>query len=133
MSEKRNIVAQNDTPLSAKQLRAISAVLTSRTISEGCKKVAITRKQFHYWRKDPEFEKEFNRQRKVLADEAFQVLLLAAGDATNALAGLLASDNENVRRLAANDVLDHLLRMREHEDLERRITALEQAVAGVAK
>lgn len=39
-------------------------------------------KQFHYWRKDSEFGKEFNRQRKVLADEAFRVLLSAAGDAT---------------------------------------------------
>ena len=82
MTEKRNVVDQNDSPLSVKHLREISAVLTSRTISEGCEKVRIMRKQLHYWRKDSEFEKEFNWQRKVFADEAFQVLLSAAGDGT---------------------------------------------------
>ncbi len=43
------------------------------------------------------------------------------------LVKLLGSDDDRLRRLICNDILGHALRVRELEDFERRLAALEKA------
>ena len=44
------------------------------------------------------------------------------------LAGLMSTEDDRLRRLICNDILGHALRVRELEDFERRLVALEETV-----
>ena len=46
-----------------------------------------------------------------------------------ALVGLLPTKNEYLRRNVANDIIEHVLKGRELEDLEKRIARLEDVVS----
>jgi hypothetical protein len=47
--------------------------------------------------------------------------------AVRQLAGLLGSADERLRRQVCKDIIEHALRVRELEDVEQRVTALEKA------
>jgi hypothetical protein len=48
--------------------------------------------------------------------------------AANTLTGLLESESESPRRGASNDLINHFSKFREMEDIESRLTRLEQSL-----
>jgi hypothetical protein len=61
-------------------------------------------------------------------EEALNVMKANMTKAVNALVGLVNTKNEFLRRAVANDILGHVLKGKELEDIEKRIEALERIV-----
>lgn len=127
MTTKSNKKQQNSkkSKLTAKQLKAIPLIVISHTYTEGCKKAKINRTTFYKWLKEPEFKAELDRQRDEIAAEAFGVLSQGLTKAVEALVGMLDNKDDRLKRLAAKDVIDFIIKHKENEDLEKRLTEIE--------
>lgn len=112
--------------LTARQLKAIPHIVSSHTYTEGCKKAKINKTTFYKWLKEPEFKVELDRQRNEIAAEAFGVLSQGLTKAVETLVGLLDNKDDRLKRLAAKDVIDFIIRHKENEDLDERLTEIEK-------
>ena len=104
--------------------------LAASNTEQGCRAAKISKATFYSWLKDPTFKSEFERQRDELAAEAFGVLSQGLTSAVEALVGLVTDEDKRLRRLAAKDVIEHYLKYCEAKELEDRIAAVEQQLAG---
>jgi hypothetical protein len=114
--------------LSGKQLKAIPVILSSRNITEGCKKARISRDIFYDWIKNPIFKDEFERQRQEIIDSALHGLKVSASDAVEVLRALLKADQECVRLKTATAILDHIEKFIELETIQKRLDDIERRV-----
>jgi len=112
--------------LTARQTKAIPFIVISPTYTEGIEKAKVSRKTFYGWLKQPEFKSELNRQRDEVAAEAFGLLSQGLTKAVETLVGLLDHKDDRLKRLTAKDVIDFIIRHKENEDLDKRLTAIEQ-------
>lgn len=115
--------------LTDRQLKAIPVIVASHTYTEGCEKAQVDRTTLYEWLKIPEFKAELDRQRNEITAEAFGVLSQALTKAVETLASLLDNKDDRLKRLAAKDIIDFIIRHKENEDLEKRIAAIEQRLA----
>jgi hypothetical protein len=125
----KNQQIDEKTQLADRQLKAIAVIVASPTYSEGCKKAKINRTTFYEWLKEPEFKAELDRQRDKITAEAFAILTQNITRAVETLTGLLDTQDNRLKRLAAKDVIDFIIRHKENEDLEKRLTVIEQRLA----
>jgi hypothetical protein len=125
----KNQQIDEKTQLTDRQLKAIAVIVASPTYSEGCKKAKINRTTFYEWLKEPEFKAELDRQRDKITAEAFAILTQNITRAVETLTGLLDTQDNRLKRLAAKDVIDFIIRHKENEDLEKRLTVIEQRLA----
>ena len=116
--------------LTDRQLKAIPIIVTSFTYSEACRRANINRTTFYEWLKEPEFKAELDRQRDEIAAEAFGMLSQSLTKAIEALVGLLDNKDDRLKRLAAKDIIDFIVRHKENEDLDKRLTAIEKRILG---
>jgi len=65
----------------------------------------------------------------VLAIEAFGVLSQGLTKAIETLVGLLDNKDNRLKRLTVKDVIDFIIRHKENEDLDKRITEVEKLLA----
>lgn len=128
---KSNKTKQNTkkTKLTDRQLKAIPKIVSSPTYTEGCKKAKLNRTTFYEWLKEPEFKAELERQRDEVAAEAFGILSQSLTKAVETLVGLLDIKDDRLKRLTAKDVIDFIIRHKENEDLDRRLTEVEKLLA----
>lgn len=117
------------TKLTARQLKAIPIIVTSPTYSEACKKAKLNRTTFYEWLKMPEFKAELDRQRDEIAAEAFGILSQGLTKAVETLVNLLDNKDDRLKRLAAKDIIDFIIRHKENEDLDERLTEVEKSLA----
>lgn len=103
--------------------------MASTTYTEGCKKARLNRTTLYKWLKNPEFKAELNRQRDEITAEAFGVLSQSLTKAVETLAGLLDNKDDRLKRLVAKDVIDFIVRHKENEDFDKRLTAIEQRLS----
>ncbi|MFC1737966.1 phBC6A51 family helix-turn-helix protein [Planctomycetota bacterium] len=115
--------------LTDRQFKAIPHIVSSPTYTKGCKKAKINKTTLYKWLKEPEFKAELDRQRDEIAAEAFGVLSQSLTQAIEALVGLLDNKDDRLKRLAAKDVIDFIIRHKENEDLDKRLTAIEKLIA----
>jgi len=115
--------------LTDRQLKAIPHLVSSPTYTQGCKKAKVNKGTFYKWLKDPEFKVELDRQRDEVAAEAFGVLSQSLTKAAETLAGLLDNEDDRLKRLAAKDVIDFIIRHKENEDLDKRLVEIEKRLA----
>jgi len=64
----------------------------------------------------------------VLVNEAMESLKESVSKAVDTLTALLDTENEGLRRAVANDILNHVLKIREMQDIEARIDSIERVV-----
>ncbi len=114
-----------DTKLTTKQVKAIPVVVAASSYDKGCKTAKISRTTLHSWMQDETFAAEFDRQRNKIADTAFGMIAQNIEKAVSTLVGLLDTDDDRVKRLAANDIIGHFLKNREMGDLGERIKQIE--------
>ena len=112
--------------LTARQSKAIPIIIDSASYTEAAQKAGISRKTLWQWLKDPQFAAELDRQRREVVSEAFGILSQSITKAVETLAKLLDSEDERTKRLTANDIIGHILPHKEVDELENRITAIEQ-------
>ena len=71
---------------------------------------------------------ELDRQRDEITVEAFNVLSQSLTKAIEALTGLLDNQDDRLKRLTAKDIIDFILRHKENEDLDKRLTEVEKCL-----
>ncbi len=133
MPTKSNKTQQNTkkTKLTARQLKAIPIIVASPTYTEGCKKAKVNRTTFYEWLKIPKFKAELDRQRDDVAAEAFGVLSQSLTKAVETLTGLLDTKDDRLKRLVCKDIIEHILKRKEIEDLDERLIEVEKRLAEV--
>jgi hypothetical protein len=124
----RNQQTAGKSVLTPRQRRAIPLLVASRTYTEGIEKAGINRTTLYKWLKEPGFSAELERQRDELASEAFGVLSQSLTRAVETLVGLLDCGDNRLKRLAANDIIDHVLKHKEISEIEERLETLEQTL-----
>lgn len=124
MSQDRSVSS-----LTVRQAKAIPIILQARSIEAGCAQAGLSKARFYKWLKESEeFAKAYKQQRDVLIDEAMESLKASIAKAVDTLTGLLDSNNESLRRAVANDILTHIMKMRELQDIESRLESIERVV-----
>lgn len=114
--------------LPARQVRAISALLSHRTQVEAAEAAGIGERTLATWLTQPEFQAALRAAEGTAIDAAVREMLSLQGDAIDVLAGLM-NDVEikgSVRLRAAQITLDNLLRLRELRNVESRLARLEE-------
>ncbi len=106
--------------------KSISFIVSSPTYTEGMKKAKVNRSTFYKWLKVSAFKEELDRKRDEIADEAFGVLSQSLTKAVETLVALLDNKDDRLKRLTAKDIIDFMIRHKEIEDLDKRLTAIEQ-------
>ena len=117
--------------ISRKQTRAIKALLKYPTIDQAAAEVGVNPRTVYRWLGDPGFRSGLSQAEGAALDLATRRLLLLADKAINALESVLddpSQEGAGNKRLAAQAVLDHLLKLRELRSIEERLVNLELAV-----
>lgn len=125
MTKLDNLKPRN---LTERQRKAIPFLVNSPTVEGGCKGAKISRETYYQWLSDPLFKDELKRHRDQVIEEALNVMKANMTKAVNVLVGLLNTESEFLKRSVANDILGHVLKSKELEDIERRVEALEKIV-----
>lgn len=107
--------------------KAIPFLLSCKDYSQASKEIGVSESQIFEWLKDPEFKAELDSLRNEIIEEAVNILKSSTVKAVTALRDLLDSSNEVVRRGVANDILNHVVKFKELQEFENRLTALEVA------
>lgn len=122
-------VMSEEAKLTTKQLKALPLLLGAKSYEAGCKKARISKTTFYAWMQDESFAAEFDRQRNEIVEAAFGLIAQNTEKAVSALVGLLDSKDQRLKRLTAKDVIDFIIRHKENEDLDKRLTEVEKRLA----
>jgi hypothetical protein len=109
------------------QQKAIPYLLSCKSYTQAAIEIGVSENQLYEWLRDPEFKSELEKQRNQVTEAAINILKMNTTRAAETLGALLTSANELVQRGAANDILNHVARFRETQELEHRIAVLEEA------
>ena len=117
--------------MTAKKETAIVALLQSPTVREAAEKVQIAERTLWRWLEDESFRKQYTDARKAAFSRALALLQQGLGEAVMVLRDVMNNpDSNNPSRIsAAKVVIDTALKAMELEDLENRITLLEEKAA----
>lgn len=108
------------------QQKAIPYLLSCKSYAQAAKEIGISENQIYDWLRDPAFKSELEKQRNQVTEDAINILKINTTKAAGALSELLDSSNEIVKRGAANDILNHVVKFKEMQEIENRITHLEE-------
>ena len=111
--------------LTTKQIRIIPYLLEAPSIEQGCKRAKVSKVTVYGWLKEEPFREELRRQREEVVRGALETLKANTAKATETLVKLLDSEKEGIRARAAEDIIEFTQKAIEFEDLEKRITAIE--------
>lgn len=111
--------------LSGKQKRALPFFLSGRSEGECCRQAKISRETYYQWLKEPVFKAELSRMRNMIVEDAIEALKGQTTRAVDTLVKLLDVENPTLQRNVANDILSHVARFKELQEIEKRLTALE--------
>ncbi len=121
------------TAIKPRQKRLLEALVQDTNILTACAAAGVSRMTAYRWMEAPAFKDELEGRRNAVLTGALENVKAKSVRAAEELTGLLGTKDERLRRLVCNDVLTHAMKIRELEDFERRLTALENAQAKVPK
>jgi hypothetical protein len=112
-----------------KKDEAIIALLTHRNVEEAAKSIGIVPKTLFRWMQVPEFDAAYRQARRDAFRQSVARLQQASGAAVTTLLKLAVDPNAPpaVKARAAYYILTLTTKAMETEEIERRVTALEQA------
>jgi hypothetical protein len=114
--------------LSAKQLKALPIFASVPIVEQACKQAEISRDCYYEWMKLPVFKRELESLRNELVLDSINMLKLGARKAAATLIKLTGrEDAPGVQRAASNDILNHVAKFKEIQEIEIRLSALEEA------
>lgn len=115
------------TTLTPQQARLLAALVCNPDMQAAADSVGVGRTTAYRWLNQPGFREEIRRRRNEAFAEAMATVTTRAKCAVDGLLGLLDVGDPRLRRLVCNDILGHAIRIHDLEDVERRLTALEEA------
>jgi len=115
--------------LSRKQEQAIAALLSEPTIAAAAEKVGVGEVTLWRWLQREDFQADYQQARREAVAQAIAALQRASSEAVQALREIMVDSGApaSSRVSAAKTVLELALKGVELEDIERRVTALEEA------
>jgi hypothetical protein len=116
--------------LTAKQRKAVEALLTTGDVSAAAKEARVHRNTLHRWLQEPSFAQAVRDAEAQAIDELSRMLVRLGRTAVGTLAKAMTDPKAPypTRVRAADVTLTRLLQLRELATLEVRITELEQSV-----
>lgn len=120
-------VGRSDEVLTARQRRAVVAVLTAPTLGEAAAAVQVSARTLRRWRSREVFARAVRQAAREMDREAVDALRAATVDAVATLRRALDEDAPAVRVRAAVAIVGAAERARD-DDLDARLSALEQRV-----
>jgi hypothetical protein len=117
--------------LGRKQEDAIAALLTQRNVEEAARTAGVGARTLLRWLKLPEFQNAYRQARRDAFGQAIARLQQGSAAAATTLLKVMldAATPHSTRVRAAESVLTHAAKAIEIEDIEARVTMLEQAAA----
>jgi hypothetical protein len=114
--------------LGRKQEEAIGALLTQRNVEEAARAAGIGTRTLLRWLQLPEFQKAYREARRAAFSQSIARLQQGASAAATTLLKTMIDPNTpaSTRIRAAECVLNHATKAIEIEDIEARVTALEE-------
>jgi len=109
------------------QMRLLAALVSDTDIQAACAVAGISRMTAYRWLKQPAFKDELTRQRDAALSDALERIKIEATRAAAELARLLSDEDPRLRRMVCNDILNRAIKIRELEDYENRLVAMEKA------
>jgi len=119
------------TKFGLKQEQAIIALLTQRNVDEAGRATGIAPNTLLRWMKEPEFDAALRKARRMAYSQSIGRLQQASSVAATTLLKIMVDPNSppSCRLRAADSVLSHAAKAIEIEDIEARVSELEQASA----
>lgn len=122
-------MAQNGTNLTNKQNKAITALMSSRTITEACQTAKIGRSTLARWMKDKTFKSVLQEAENEALRESARFLLTGNNQALETIYNLMTNGRtESIRLRAAVEWLSQVYKFREVVSIDERLTAIEQRI-----
>ncbi len=114
--------------LTRRQKRIIPLLL-SKSVTDACKEAKIGRKTLYDWLKQDTFKDELERCRDELFAGAMSRLKANTETALDKLITLMdSSEKDDVQVRCAQTLLEYAWKLKQTEDLEKRIELLEQSL-----
>ena len=107
----------------------IAALAGGATVQEAARTAGVSERTVYRRMEADTFRRQLVEARADLIGRAVGVLARVSTAAAATLAGLLKAESESVRLGAARSILELAVKLRESEELEQRIAALEEQTA----
>jgi hypothetical protein len=123
------VMAGSRAKLTRKQEEAIVALLSQRNVEEAARVAVVGVRTLYRWLKEPEFNAAYRSAKRAAFSQSIARLHQMAGAAVTTLGKVMADQNTpaSTRVRAADSILSHTAKAIEIEDIEARVTELEQA------
>lgn len=122
---KTNVKALTD-----RQKKSLPYFASSKSYEEGCRKAGISKNTLYEWLKDPLFKARLGEMRDLFIEEAVDVLKSNITKATDVLVALLDhKESPSLVRSVANDIIGHVFKFHEMQEVERRLDVLERQIS----
>jgi len=120
------------TKFGRKKEEAIAALLTQRNLDEAARAIGVAPNTLLRWMKEPEFDAAYRDAKRAAFGQSIARLHQASSAAVTALLKVMVDPSApaSSRVRAADSVLAHAAKAIEIEEIEARVTALEQEAAG---
>lgn len=111
-----------------KMEEAIAALLTQRSVEESARAIGVSTRSLLRWMKLPEFKAAYRDARREAFSQCIARLQQSAAAATTTILRTLVDPGTpaSVRIRAADCILSHAMKAIELEDIDARLSALEQ-------
>lgn len=125
---------KHEAELNPRQRKAILHLLSARTVKQAAKQAKIRLPTLYKWMKEPAFREELERLRSEIVSDTVAQLKVYSLQAVGVLADLMnSSENEQIKRGCATDILENTRSFIQLRDLENRLAAIEDAIANPTK
>ena len=111
-----------------RQQKLLVELLKNPDIQAASRAAGIGRTTAYRWLEDSAFAAELSRLRNDTLKEALDSVKSLTSRAAAELLRLLDTPDERLRRLLCNDILSHAIKVRELEQIERRLLQLEEKI-----
>ena len=120
--------AGHGSKFSRKKEEAIAALLTQRNVEEAARVANIGTQTLYRWMKEPEFEAAYLEARRAAVSQSNARLQQGSSAAVSTLLKVMvdASTPASARVRAADRILEHARQAIEIDDIQVRLSALEQ-------
>lgn len=114
--------------LTARQRQLLVELVRNSDLKKAAKAAGIGRTTVYRWLEDPRFSAELARLRNETMKDALDSVKALTTRAAQELAGLLDTEDERLKRLLCKDILGHAIKVRELEEIERRLVRMEEQI-----
>lgn len=118
-----------DDGITTKQQKAVTALLSERTIGEAAKRAGVGERTLYTWLADPAFRGALRDAERGVLDDVTRRLTSGQRLALDTLEKLIQSArHESTKLTACVSWLNMFIKYRDMKDIDERLTALEAAI-----